>query len=331
MSVALIALTWLPERRLGAAEPAAAAEVVSVRKIWDAAPHNAFTDLTRFRGRWFCVFREGQAHVSPDGAVRVLESRDGESWGSAARLTSPRGDLRDPKVVGAPGGRLMLTAAVALPQPSAVKHQTLAWFSRDGREWGDPVEIGEPNLWLWRVTWDREVAYGVGYDTTAESFVRLYRSEDGRSFETVVPRLFGEGNPNETSIVFEPGRERRAVCLLRFDGNPGAGKVGVAQPPYQRWEWKDLGLRIGGPHLLRLPDGRWVAAVRLYQGKVRTGLAWLDPDAGRLEPFLDLPSSGDSSYPGLVWHRDRLWVSYYSSHEGRTSIYLATVRLLGTR
>ena len=51
---------------LFAAEPAA--EIVDVRKIWDAAPHNAFTDLLRHDARWYCVFREGQAHVSPDGA-----------------------------------------------------------------------------------------------------------------------------------------------------------------------------------------------------------------------------------------------------------------------
>jgi hypothetical protein len=40
-----------------------------------------------------------------------------------------------------------------------------------------------------------------------------------------------------------------------------------------------------------------------------------------------VPSGGDSSYAGLVWHEETLWVSYYSSHEGKTSIYLAKVRL----
>ena len=43
--------------------------------------------------------------------------------------------------------------------------------------------------------------------------------------------------------------------------------------------------------------------------------------------FLALPSGGDTSYPGLVWHDGLLWVSYYASHEGKTSIYLAKVRL----
>ena len=47
-------------------------KLLDVRKIWDEAPHNAFTDLVHFKGRFFCVFREGEGHVSPDGALRVI-------------------------------------------------------------------------------------------------------------------------------------------------------------------------------------------------------------------------------------------------------------------
>lgn len=49
-------------------------KLLGVQKIWDRAPHNAFTDLVRFQDRWFCVFREGQGHVSPDGALAVAAS-----------------------------------------------------------------------------------------------------------------------------------------------------------------------------------------------------------------------------------------------------------------
>ena len=45
------------------------------------------------------------------------------------------------------------------------------------------------------------------------------------------------------------------------------------------------------------------------------------------EPVLTLPSGGDTSYAGMVWHDGLLWVSYYSSHEGKTAIYLARVKL----
>ena len=310
---------------VGAEPPNTNAQLMEVRKIWDLAPHNAFTDLIRFKGAWFCVFREGQAHVSPDGALRVITSKDGETWTSAALITSTNADLRDAKITLTPDGRLMLSGAGALHQPAKFKHQSLAWFSRDGREWSAPVKIGDPNQWLWRVTWNRKTAYGIGYDTGAEQFVRLYRSQDGRRFDTLVPNLFDEGHPNETSLVFLP--DDTCACLLRRDGNPASAKLGMAKPPYTKWEWKDLGIKIGGPHIIRLPDGRIVAAARLYDGGVRTSLMWLDAETRKLTEFLKLPSGGDTSYPGLVWHDGLLWVSYYSSHEGKTSIYLAKVKL----
>lgn len=301
------------------------ARLLSVQQIGNAALHNAFTDLVRWRDQFWCVFREGSGHVSPDGALRILVSKDGSQWNSAARLTSVRGDLRDPHITATPDGRLMLYGAVALPQPGPVKHQSLAWFSDTGTNWSDEVPVGDPNVWLWRVAWNGDTALGVGYDTEGERFVRLYSSRDGRRFDTLLPTLFSEPKPNESGLAFLP--DGTCLCLLRRDGEPGTGKLGRARPPYREWTWQDLGVRIGGPQLLRLPDGRLVAGVRLYDGSVRTSLCWLDADAGRLTEFLKLPSGGDCSYPGLVWHDDLLWVSYYSSHEGGTRIYLAKVKL----
>ena len=87
---------------------AADLELVSVTKIWDRAPHNAFTDLIRHEGQFLCVFREGAKHVSPDGAMRVIASKDGEAWDSVAVITSKTGDLRDAKICVKPDGTLSL-------------------------------------------------------------------------------------------------------------------------------------------------------------------------------------------------------------------------------
>lgn len=308
----------------GLARAEEGAKLVEAKKIWDQAPHNAFTDLVRFKDRWYCVFREGQGHVSPDGALRVITSADGDSWESAALITSDDSDLRDAKLTVTPNGRLMLCGAEALHDKSRHTHQSLAWFSDDGHTWSDQYEIGEPDFWLWRVTWHKGKAYGVGYGTRGDQSVRLYSSSDGKHFETLVERLFDEGYPNESSIVFDSDT---AYCLLRRDGNPSSGLLGISQPPYTEWEWKDLGTQIGGPHMIRLPDGRLVAAVRLYDQRVRTSLCWIDPESGKLTEFLELPSGGDTSYAGLALHEDLLWVSYYSSHEGKTNIYLAKAKL----
>ncbi len=295
-----------------------------VRKIWDRAPHNAFTDLVRFQDRWFCVFREGKAHVSDDGAFRVITSADAVNWESAALIASADSDLRDPKITVAPDGQLMLNGFAALHDKSRHTHQSLAWFSKDGRAWSDRIEIGDPDFWLWRVTWHKSEAYGIGYSTGNDRLVRLYSSSDGRHYDTRVASLSDAGRPNETSLVFEGDA---AFCLLRRDGNPNTGLFGISQPGYTKWGWKDVGTRIGGPHMLRLADGRLLAAVRLYDGGTRTALCWIDRQTGKLSEAMKLPSGGDTSYAGLALHDDAIWVSYHSSHEGKTSIYLAKIKL----
>lgn len=315
---------------LAAAFPAAVQtpNPVEVRKIWDQAPHNAFTDLARFQGRWYCVFREGTAHVSPDGALRVIASADGDRWESVALFRSATADLRDAKFSVTPDGVLMLNAGAALHPPAPARHRSLAWFSSDGTSWAGPVEIGEPDVWIWRVVWHKRKAYGLGYSTAEEKFTRLYISRDGRKYGTWVERLFEADYPNEASMLFLG--DGTALCLLRRDGAAATAQLGFARPPYRHWRWKNLAVRIGGPHLLRLPGGRIVAAVRLYGGEpigqARTSLCWVDPAAGTLTEFLALPSGGDTSYAGLVFHDSLLWVSYYSSHEHKASIYLARIK-----
>ena len=86
---------------------------------------------------------------------------------------------------------------------------------------------------------------------------------------------------------------------------------------------------VRGGRSISLPDGRRLASGRLKlpDDQRRTVLWWLDPEAGKVTEILRLPSAGDTSYPGLVLHEGLLWISYYSTHEEKTSIYLAKVRL----
>ena len=75
--------------------------------------------------------------------------------------------------------------------------------------------------------------------------------------------------------------------------------LGASRPPYRDWTWKDLGKKLSGPHILRLPDGRVVPAGRLDEGKVRTGLCWLDTEAGTLTASTWPKFDCDS--PALKW------------------------------
>ncbi len=309
------------------------AAIVSVERVSDRAPHSAFPDLCRHGQSLVLCFREGSQHEGgSSGVVRVLQSEDdGRSWRELALLAEEGIDLRDPRVSVAPDGRLLLVMGGARHAGDAVVELTprVSFCAASGAAFEAPrrVELrgpaGSGNAWLWRVTWNDGVAWGVVYQGGEQRSAHLVRSADALAWDTVAT-FEVDGRPSEATLRFLP--DGRMVALLRRDAGDRTGRVGVARAPFTEWTWAALPVRIGGPELVVLPDGRLLAAARHHGDETRTRLSWLGLD-GSFEPALDLPSGGDTSYPGIVLDADRLRVAYYSSHEERTSIYLATLRL----
>ena len=304
--------------------------LTEVRRIWDVTripdrekTRIEFPDLIRFQDAWYSAFREGEIHGNhPTGRVRIIRSSDAEQWESVALLEWEDGDVRDPKLSITAEGQLMLTACVWFvsladhleirntPKSDLEKdvlRQSVTWLSPDGRNWSS-VHLCRSgvNTWRWSTTWHNGMGHSIGYHGRDWNG-RLYRTRDGKSWEVLADDIFPpEGYNNETSLVFGP--DNTAYCLLRRDGDLNTAMLGISQFPYDTWDWKDLGVGVlGGPKLIRLTDGRLVAAGRLAG---RVTLYWVDPDAGTLTEFA---KADGTSYPGLVEHEGTIWVSY----EGR--------------
>ena len=148
----------------------------------------------------------------------------------------------------------------------------------------------------------------------------LYRTRNGLDWDFVTEFRDIPDWPNEATIRFLD--EQEMVVLLRRNKTAW---IGTSRPPYTDWVWADTGHRIGGPNFIRLPDGSLWAAGRSRGEHPSTVLARMTRT--RYKPVLTLPSGGDCSYPGMVWHDGLLWISYYSSHEGQANIYLARIRI----
>ena len=306
-------------------------KLISVARIWDQPKHAAFGDLIRCNDRWFAVFREGQGHAptkgkTDDGKLRVLSSNDGDKWQSEALLEEQGVDLRDPHLSITKDKRLMIVAGGSYyPNGEFKTRQSRVLFSIDGRNWTKPKPVVEDGHWLWRVTWNDGVAYGVSkYGEPRQ--VRLVKSTDGLKWETITQLQVPGGD--ETALRFLP--DGTMVALSRRTADDGnKAWVGTSRPPYKDWNWHTSGHFIGGPNIAVLPTGLLVAGGRLFEGgdpaKRHTEIGELTSNG--FTPKLRLPSGGDSSYPGFVWHEDKLWTLYYSSHEGKTSIYLAKIRI----
>ena len=299
-----------------------------VQKIWDAAPHSAFTDLVRFHDRFFCAFREAPGHVGGEGRIRVLTSEDGKNWTSSAEVSEAGIDLRDAKLSVTPDDRLMLLMGGSVWKgKSLVFQQTRVSFSKDGREFSPITKVYRPGWWLWRATWHKAACYGMAYlgDAEAGKDTRehrdLARTQEGLTW-TRVRGFEIQDQANEATLRFLP--DDRMVALIRRDGGQRLAILGVAPAPYTEWRIEDCRQPLGGPEFIILPDGQAWAAGRDQSNGPRTAVFQLNFDPATK---LLLPSGGDTSYPGMVWYDRKLWMSYYASHEGKTAIYVACMEV----
>ena len=329
-------------------------QLVELRRIWRPQPDDplkslTFTDLQRWNDRFYYTIRQAEGHGGL-GVINILSSETAVDWRQDALIELKGYDLRDPKLSVTPDNHLMITTVMVNHQGGDWTHQSITFHSEDGRQWEGPYQIGPRNLWLWRTTWHQGIAYNIAQRTNnrfteesfRDSFVRLYTSTDGKQFDTLVDRMYAnpdEGHGTEHDFVFFP--DDTAFCLLRRDAQTVVGHdyamLGTAQPPYTGWKWKKMNVKIGGPEMIGLPDGRLLACVRRYVNDLQwypcwVELGWIDRESAVYTPCLRLPSFDDCSYAGSVWHNGFLWISYYSCHErgeGKADAYLAKIRIKG--
>ena len=196
----------------------------SVARIWDRAPHSAFTDLLRHRGRWWCTFREAPDHGRSIGTLRILVSDDGTAWTSAAEVVEEGIDLRDPKLSVMPDGRMLLLAGGSVFRgPTYLTRSPRVSFSEDGSTWSAPARVLAEDHWLWRVTWHDGVGYSVSKLGEASNPRRgfLYTTRDGLEWQWVT-----ELRPPGRKL--DGQRDHRAHHARRRDDRADPARLGSA-------------------------------------------------------------------------------------------------------
>ena len=326
-----------------------------VVKIWDKAAHNAFTDLIRFNDAFYCSFREASGHGvktgQENGKVRVIKSTDGKEWESVALLEKRGIDLRDPKLSVTPEGLLMVIMGGSVMKEGEMLERIpqVSFSGESGSTFSNPKKvIIDPEVknswdWIWRVTWNDGVGYAIDWklqnwdvgdrrSADATGTIYLLKTRDGIYYEEVA-YLPVCGFPNESTIRFDEN-DKMYVVIRREEGDHGdeTGVLATASAPYKAWDFRkldDLG-KLGGPNFLFLNDNRLLFASRgrdcCPKTPTYTRLEVTDLKGNRIQTY-KLPSGGDNSYPGLVIYKQEVWISYYSSHEGKTAIYLARIPL----
>ena len=323
-------------------------EVTSIRQVYNDGNHNAFTDLCYFKGRYFLTFRN-----CPDGhmlfttsRILVMGSDDGQTWELVYEFQVPNRDVRDPHFLIFANKLFVYSGTWWVDTTDSNErdvndHLGFCVWSEDGQTWHGPRMLdGTHGHYIWRAATHNGVAYLNGrrirnFDVVPrraepaeymESW--LLHSQDGFTWTPL--GLIQPTRGDETAIIFEPDGSILAIAR----SGSGPAELCRAKAPYTSWIRTALDRYIGGPLLARwgthyLVGGR----KKIGSTNPTTALYWLVDD--QLQEITELPSGGDTSYPGFVASApDQGLLSYYSSHEGSgtslapSAIYLADLRLL---
>lgn len=323
-------------------------KVENIRRVFHNSEHNAFTDLIKWQGKYWLTFRScPDGHmVFPTSRIIIMASSDGKEWGKAFEFSVPGRDTRDPHFLAFKGRLFVFTGTwysgdSELPreQYDLNKHLGYGVATENGTDWSQPRQMeGTYGHYIWRAATDGETAYlcarrkrnyseketGAGGTRIVES--AMLESQDGWNWRFV--SLFQEDRGNETAFKV---LEDKSILAVSREGSKTA-QLAKSKPPYLEWERSELDEYIGGPLLEKWGD-RWLVGGRRSTGNgPKTTLYWLKN--GNLQPFAELPSGGDNSYPGFIEiDPNQGLLSWYSSHEkddegnAITAIYLADLKI----
>ena len=325
-----------------------AIRIASLRQIYNNGNHNAFTDLCHFGEHYYLTFRScPHGHmIFSSSRIVVLRSQDTQSWTEVYSFNVPDRDVRDPHFLIFHAKLFVYSGTWPVDPTDSHKmdqnnHLGFAVWSTDGEQWHGPQALaGTHGYYIWRAASYGGVAYLNGrcirdFVTPADNAEEralmqswLLQSVDGLTWTQA--GLFQASYGDETAFLFEGAGQ--VVAVVRAEAGRPAWLC-RADPAYQAWTRKPLDRAVGGPLLARWGDRYLVGGRKtLERGRPVTTLYWLVND--ELVELLELPSGGDTSYPGFVeLTPDRGLLSYYSSHEGSGTslapchIYLAELRL----
>ena len=140
------------------------------------------------------------------------------------------------------------------------------------------------------------------------------KSKDGMKYEIIAKLLPCGEKATEACLLFEGDT---VIAVAR--GINDKARYGVSKFPYITWEWTKMDIAVGGPALLKLPNGKLVLGTRNYQEDFgMTSLYWLRER--HVKKIMTLNKDKDSSYPSFALVNNNIYVSYYSGDRSITSV-----------
>ena len=290
--------------------------VRSIRRLTADKNHNAFTGAAWFRGALYVAFRQGDAHVCPQGRLVVLRSRDeGASFDTVAVIRGVY-DTRDAHLYTDGDRRLFVAGFEATPDgPRAGS----AW-SDDGLHWSAwALYSGTEDYVMWRPCYHKSRFFCAGYrmrPSKGNSQVAWFESHDGATWAEKRTIHAGADMPNECAFDFMA--DGSVVLLMRRGLASKKPLLLRSSPPYRTWSKVELNVPLHGPALWLVGEEIWIAGRWfLPSGVTHLGVFKVEKNKPKLQVVLPSGPGSDQSYMGVARHplnANRFALSYYSGH-----------------
>jgi len=296
-------------------------------------------DITWYRGRLFFAFRTAPYHfASTDTVMYVVSTEDQEHWTFETEVALGT-DVREPRFLQI-GDRLFLYVAVLGSNLGFFEPKyTLVSEYLGPAEWSEPERVLDDGFIAWRTRILDGTATLFGYVGGENIYqkdgepvrVSWLTSGDGRAFAPAVPGhpVVLEGGTSETDAVLLDDGALVAVSRNELGDDLGWGSKICRAEPDAPGDWRcaadpkkydsPLVFRHGAAVYLiarrqLTEDGRYDLERRDLSPEQQTSeyeaaywvtpkrcALWrVDPDALAVSWVLDLPSAGDTCFPGLV-------------------------------
>jgi len=340
-------------------------------------PANNNLDVALLHGRVFFAFRTAPNHfASADATIHVLSSADQVTWEHEATFQRGT-DLREPRFLAWNGELFLFISVLGDNPLAFEPAGVIATKRLGPGRWTEPVWVYRPGFLAWRTRVINGVPYMLGYlrgenlynFETGQTEVHFLTTVDGWNWVPVVADhpVVWTGGGSEADIAILDDGSLVAVVRNEEGDEQGFGSLVCHAPAQALADWEcehdprkfdsplvfrherqvyliarrnltetgnfDLGLDGGLSHrdkLLRYDLDYW-------QHPKRCSLWRVDPDTLAVEFVLDLPSRGDTCFPGLIAEDDRTYqvYNYTSPLEGADLAWLdgqfGPTRILRTR
>ncbi|MCE9591193.1 MAG: hypothetical protein K8S99_11790 [Planctomycetes bacterium] len=289
----------------------------SIRRIYADSNHNMCTGAAWFRDALFVGFRQGDGHVSDNGKVIMLRSRDeGVSFEHVA-LFRGAVDTRDAHLYKVNERRMHVVAFETLP----VCITNTAWTD-DGLTWSPLTRYtGADGWWLWHPEWHKGKHYCAGYtwkkeDGSGRNAVAWFESDNGIDWKQIAVLREGDEIPSETNLCFRENGE--ALLLVRREFGDKSPLLMTSKPPYRQWTAVEIPVPIVGLAMWLVNDDIWFSGRWFLNDDVaHMGVFRLENGKPVLQMVLPSGPGWDFSYMGVARHplnSSRFALSYYSGH-----------------